>query len=247
MSTAMHDDRRTDGHAAARRAARRGHRDAQPAARVRHGRRDRAGPARRGHHDPPQRVRGDHGAVGLGQVHPDEPDRLPRHARPRASTGSTATGCPNWATTSWPGSGTRRSGSCSRPSTSCPAPTALHNVELPLVYAGVGSKERASAGHGGAGPGRAGRPDEPPAQRALRRPAPAGGDRPGAGQPPQHPPGRRADRQPRLDHQRRDHGAVRRAAPGGPDHRAGHPRTRHRRPRRTARSTCTTARSSGTS
>jgi hypothetical protein len=26
------------------------------------------------------RVRRDHGAVGLGQVHADEPDRLPRHA-----------------------------------------------------------------------------------------------------------------------------------------------------------------------
>ena len=42
------------------------------------------------------------------------------------------------------------------------------------------------------------RPDGPPAQRAVRRPAAARGHRPRPGQPAQHPPGRRADRQPRL-------------------------------------------------
>ena len=41
-------------------------------------------------------------------------------------------------------SATRRSASSSRPSTCSPAPTALHNVELPLIYAGIDSKTRRS-------------------------------------------------------------------------------------------------------
>ena len=40
-----------------------------------------------------------------------------------------------------------------------PRATALHNVELPLVYAGIGSKERQVRAAGGAHAGRPGRPD----------------------------------------------------------------------------------------
>ena len=64
-----------------------------------------------------------------------------------------------------------------------PRATALHNVELPLVYAGVSARERRAPRRGGAEARGPGRPDAPPPERALGRPAPARGDRPGAGQP----------------------------------------------------------------
>ena len=105
-----------------------------------------------------------------------------------------------------------------------PRATALHNVELPLVYAGLGAQGAPGAGQRCARAGRAERPGPAPAQRALRRPAAARRHRARAGQLAQHSPGRRADRQPRQRHQRGDHGPVRGAAPGGPDHRAGDPR-----------------------
>ena len=63
-----------------------------------------------------------------------------------------------------------------------PRATALHNVELPLVYAGVGARERRARAPRRARPGRPGRPDGPPPERALGRPAPARGDRAGAGE-----------------------------------------------------------------
>ena len=84
---------------------------------------------------------------------------------------------------------------------------------------------------------------DPPAERAVGRPAPARGHRARAGQQPLDPAGRRADRQPRLQDRRRDHGAVRAAPPGRQHDRPRHPRARHRRarpprhphPRRTSR------------
>ena len=79
-----------------------------------------------------------------------------------------------------------------------PRATALHNVELPLVYAGTGRQGAARAGGRGADPGRARRPHGSPAQRAVRRPASARGHRARAGEHAQHPAGRRADRKSRL-------------------------------------------------
>ena len=90
-----------------------------------------------------------------------------------------------------------------------PRSNALHNVELPLIYAGVPA-ERAPAGR--ARGDRAGRPRRPhasQAQRTLRRPAPARCRRPRAGQSAVHPSGGRADRQSRFQDRRGNHGAVR--------------------------------------
>ena len=82
-----------------------------------------------------------------------------------------------------------------------PRTTALANVELPLLYAGVQAKERRARAAGGARGGRARRPQLPLPQRDVRRPAAAGRarardrDRPGAR------PRRRADREPRHRHE----------------------------------------------
>ena len=96
-----------------------------------------------------------------------------------------------------------------------PRATALHNVELPLVYAGISKKDRLERAKAALEPRRADAAHEPPAQRAVRRPAPARRDRPRARQQSLDPARRRADRQPRFEDRRRDHGAVR-AAPRRP-------------------------------
>ena len=96
-----------------------------------------------------------------------------------------------------------------------PRATALHNVELPLVYAGVSAKERQERAQAGAREGRAAAAHDAPAQRAVGRPAPARRDRARAGQQPVDPARRRADRQPRLEDRRRDHGALQASARAG--------------------------------
>jgi putative ABC transport system ATP-binding protein len=90
-----------------------------------------------------------------------------------------------------------------------PRATALHNVELPLVYAGVQKKRSSGSRQGGAREGRAHPAHASPAQRAVGRPAPACRHRARARQQPVDPAGRRADRQSRLEDGHRDHGAVR--------------------------------------
>ena len=96
-----------------------------------------------------------------------------------------------------------------------PRATALHNVELPLVYAGVPKKDRLERAKAALdkvelSPRMNHRPE-----RAVGRPAAARRHRPGAGQQSVDPAGRRADRQPRLEDRRRDHGALRSAAQAG--------------------------------
>ena len=78
-----------------------------------------------------------------------------------------------------------------------PVMTALENVTLPMIFAGMQPDEARRQGHGAAGPGRAGRALPPQADRAVRRPAAARGHRPLPGQRPGDHPGRRTHRQPR--------------------------------------------------
>ena len=80
-----------------------------------------------------------------------------------------------------------------------PRATALHNVELPLVYAGVPSRGAQAPRDRGARAGSARRPHAPPAERAVRRSAPARRDRARAREQAVDPSRRRADGQPRLD------------------------------------------------
>ena len=97
-------------------------------------------------------------------------------------------------TTSWPASATRKSALCSRPSTCWPARTALHNVELPLIYAGMPPEQRSNAQRS-AGCGRHGSAHDSQAERTLRRSAAARRHRAGAGQqvrPSSWPTSRRA-------------------------------------------------------
>ena len=67
---------------------------------------------------------------------------------------------------------------------------ALHNVELPLIYAGVPAEERRQIALDALDAGRPGRPHSSQAQRTFRRPAPARGRRPRPGQQTFHPAGR---------------------------------------------------------
>ncbi len=191
--------------------------------------------------NPAQRVRRDHGPVGFRQVHLHEPAGLPRHSDWRELLAQRPGSHPACRTTPWPGSATGKSGSCSRPSTCCPAPPRCTTSSCRWCTPEYPSGERRRRAEQALDPGRPGQPDGAPAQRTVGRPAPAGGDRPGAGEPPVPAPGRRADRQPRQHHQRGDHGGLRRAAQPGPDHHRRDPRALDRRSTPSGSSSCATA------
>ncbi len=74
--------------------------------------------------------------------------------------------------------------------------TALHNVELPLIYAGIPTEERMERARALAGGSGHGSPHEPQAQRTLRRSAAARRHRARPGQQAVDHPGRRTHRQP---------------------------------------------------
>ena len=89
--------------------------------------------------------------------------------------------------------------------------TALHNVELPLIYAGMRAGERHEKAQAALASVELGDRVTAQTERAFRRPAPACRHRPGAGKSPVDPARRRADRRSRLKNEHRDHAAFRKA------------------------------------
>ena len=76
--------------------------------------------------------------------------------------------------------------------------TALHNVELPLIYAGIPTEERMERAKGALAAVGMESAHEPQAERTLRRPTAACRHRARAGQQAVDHPGRRTHGQPRL-------------------------------------------------
>ena len=86
---------------------------------------------------------GHHRPVRLRQVHPHEHSGLSGYSHLRGLPPGRYPTSPSLPTSSWPTSAISRSASSSRAITSSPALSARENVELPLIYQGVGMGQRA--------------------------------------------------------------------------------------------------------
>jgi putative ABC transport system ATP-binding protein len=91
----------------------------------------------RRHRDPERRVRGDHGAVGLGQIHADEPDRVPGFAHLGACTIWPANLVSDMDDDELAHIRNKEIGFVFQTFNLLARASRLHNVELPLIYAGV--------------------------------------------------------------------------------------------------------------
>ena len=147
-----------------------------------------------------RRVRRHRRAVGLGQVHADEPHRLPRHADRTASTGWRGEDVSGAHARQLADIRNRRVGFVFQNFNLLPQITAFENVEMPLLFGGVAAEEaQASATEELLDQGRPRRAHGAQADRALRRPDAARRDRPRPGHESRHRPRRRAHRQPRHE------------------------------------------------
>ena len=169
------------------------------------------------------------GASGSGKIDADEHPGLPGPAHLGRATAWPARRSRAWSSDQLASIRNRRIGFVFQQFNLLPRTSALENVELPMVYAGVKPAERRARAHArrlqrvGLG-----ERCHAHARRAVRRPAAAGGDRARAGQPAAADPGRRADRRAGLADLRGHHASADRAERAGHDHRDRHPRSRHR-------------------
>ncbi len=110
-----------------------------------------------------------------------------------------------------------------------PKASVVRNVELPMLYAGVGAQGAPRAGAGAPREGRHPRQGEGPPGRALRRPAAARRGRPRPRQPARPAARRRAHGRARFQDRPRGPRALRRAPPPGQHHHHRHARPPDRR------------------